>query len=508
MGEPSRLIHESWIKDELSELYGSRIVTDINRINTLYAFYDGAGQTWETAEGLAYTPTKAITNLVKKLIKSEARFMVSIAPEIKIIAEDEKNRDAAKEIETWITGVLNANSWQRKLIQAVRDCFIGKRVALKISGGEGKALRLDFRPAQEFVFDVVEDDTSSMKKIVFFYQVMNEKDDGDKSKQRIWRQRYELKDGKCILDEGLYDGNGKPVNVPYENFPTGLQFIPCRVIINDGLTGDLEGESDVELLLDNQDDYNHTKSDDRDALRFNMFPMWYTKDASQNCASEIKVSPGAYVDLATDPAASQGGRQVDMGILENTFSYDERVENHMNRTKNDMYELLSIPNVSLEQLKGLAQSGKGIEGIYKELTARCEEKWAEGWDDAIRWMVETLILMARAYKVAALPEIEYNIKIDHMYPVQGIDEDERINDLAEVRAQARSRKAYVEKWQKDADAQGELNQIKLEQTLLEDAYAGAVDAELAQAQLPETPEATQTEEDSMAETEADVTDNA
>ena len=131
--------------------------------------------------------------------------------------------------------------------------------------------------------------------------------------------------------------------------------------------------------------------------------MRVVKDASEDCVQAIKIAPGALVDLSTDP--SQPNHQADMSILESKFSYDGRAEHHLNRTKNDMYELLSVPNVSLEQLKGLAQSGKGIDGIYRELVARCEEKWAEGWDDALRWMVDTLILMARQYNVAKLPRI-------------------------------------------------------------------------------------------------------
>ena len=60
---------------------------------------------------------------------------------------------------------------------------------------------------------------------------------------------------------------------------TGLDFIPCYVIINEGLTGDLMGESDVAELIDLQNAYNHLISDDADALRFNMFPQTVATDA-------------------------------------------------------------------------------------------------------------------------------------------------------------------------------------------------------------------------------------
>jgi hypothetical protein len=494
------LIHKSWIKDELGVLFGNRVVDQITKINRLYDIYDGTGQSWPVAGDLEYTPNRTITNLIKKLIKAEARFMVSRAPEIKLVPEQSEDADAAAEIEKWLTGVLNGTSWQRKLIQAARDCFIGKRVAMKISGGRDTPLRIDFRPAQEFVFDTIEDDTSSLRKIIFFYQVDTGAEEYDHEKQRIWRQRYELENGRCYLDEGLFDGNGRPVNIVYEHHDTGLDSIPCRVIINDGLTGDLEGESDVELLLDNQATYNKLNSDDADALRFNMFPMRYVRDATAESVKALVIAPGALADLASDP--SQTGRTAEMGIIESDFNYDGRIENRLNRTKNDMYELLSIPNISLEQLKGLAQSGKGIDAIYRDLIARCEEKWAEGWDDALRWMVEMLIKMARTYGAAALPEIPYNITIDHLYPIPDSDEDERLNDMAEVRHQVRSRSSYIQKWQPGGDADGELAQIKQEQALLEDAYAGAIRDELAAAP-PKNEQKAVTETEAS---EADVTE--
>ena len=52
-------------------------------------------------------------------------------------------------------------------------------------------------------------------------------------------------------------------------------------------------------------------------------------------------------------------------------------------------------------------------------------------------------------------------------------------------------------------AQGELKQIRVEQSLFEDAYTGAVDTELAGGGGETTP----IEEDTQAETEADVTGN-
>lgn len=122
----------------------------------------------------------------------------------------------------------------------------------------------------------------------------------------------------------------------------------------------MTGKSDVERLWDNQDDYNRWKSDDRDALKFNMFPQRVFRDANQETMDRVKIAPGAIIDAQTDPSSDH---QVDAKILEAQFSYNERIENALNRDKNDMYSLLSVPNVSLEQLKGFAASGQGNESL-------------------------------------------------------------------------------------------------------------------------------------------------
>lgn len=473
------LMNEHWIQKELGTLYGQRVVKEIERINTLYEVYDGPGQNWHPAGGLSYRPNKTITNFIKKLIKAEARFFASRAPEIRFAARDKADEERCGALTSYLNSVLDASGWRGKLIRAARDCFIGKRVALKLTGEPGRLPRVDFRPAQEFVFDTFEDDTDSLKKIIFFYQVAQERvDEYDREKQRIWCQKYEMRGGRCYLSQGLFNGNGEPVgeeNVTDRD--TGLDFIPCRVILNDGLTGDVSGESDVEALLTNQDTYNHMNSDDADALRFNMFPMRYTVDASAESAEKLVIAPGAYADLTTDP--SSGGNRAEIGIVESQFNYDSRLENRLNRTKNDMYDLLSVPNASLEQLKGLAQSGKGMRAIYWELRCRCEEKWAEGWDDALRWMAESLVKMARLYDTAQLPEVDHSITIDHLYPIPEDEEDERMNDLAEVQARVRSRRSYMSKWLIGEDEDGELERIAAEQAMLDDAYTGQITAELA-----------------------------
>lgn len=67
--------------------------------------------------------------------------------------------------------------------------------------------------------------------------------------------------------------------------------------------------------------------------------------------------------------------------------------------------------------------------------------------------------LARETGIASFPPIEWELHIEHGYPLPDDEETERVNDLKEVEAQVRSRRSYMEKWKIAADPQGELENI-------------------------------------------------
>ena len=203
--QPYQLGSTEWIKQELAGLFGQQVTMDLNHIIRLYGLYDGPGQRWDPNKGLDYKPTVKRTNYIKKLIDDEARYMMGVEPEIKILAKEEGGKDAAAQIEDWLSDFLRRQRWGDKLIKGARDCFIGKRVALKLTGRPGGKLGVQFRPSLEFVYDTDPEDVDRLSKVVFFYHT-NESDQPDK--QRIWRQRYEMVEGRCLLTEGIYNGHG------------------------------------------------------------------------------------------------------------------------------------------------------------------------------------------------------------------------------------------------------------------------------------------------------------
>lgn len=425
------------IGTELSGLYGQKVLEDMGQIIALYDFYDGRGQDWQTASALDYHPTKLVTNLCKKLIRRESRFMFGRTPEISIFDSEGNPLD---DCTAALRAVLTDSSFSERLLKGLRDCLIGKRVALKLSGGIGQPVAVHIRPSLEFIYEPLADDADNLKKIIFFYRL---NDAVKAAEQRIWKQKYEMSGSRCFVTEGIYDGRGNLISGG-ESVNTGLDFIPCRVIINDGLTGDLCGESDVEEIMAGQMIYNRMKSDDLDALRFNMFPQRVAVDADGSSLENMVIAPGSLIDLMTDPARGDDGRQASLTMLEPKFGYNDRFENAMKRIKQDMHELLGVPNVSPENLKGFAHSGVAIRALYWELEERCEERWAT-WGPALEWMCRSILKMLSVYTGREYPS-DIRVHIEHLYPIMADEHSERELDLREVANGVRSAESYQRKW--------------------------------------------------------------
>lgn len=455
------------IMTEIGGLYGNEVIKELNEIIKLYDIYEGPGQNWITDEQ-DYIPSKKRTNYIKKLIKEESRFMFGKSPIFTVKVEDDNLENQVEKINSYIQTVLKNNLFEDKIIKGARDCFIGKRVAIKLHADTvTKTIRIMFVPSLEFVYEPFEDRIDELKKIIFFHQMNQEQ---DKSKQVIWKQKYEMVEGKCILNEGFYNGNGDLLESLASNIDLKLSGIPAYVVLNDGLSGDLKGESDVEEILENGIAYNKLASEDLDALRKGMNRIIYGTDVDPKASKKFKLKPGAYWDVATDIASD--GKQAAIGTIDTDFNYDTRMENVLNRIKADMHESLNIPMINNQDLKGMMTSGKSMKALYWQLITRCEEKM-QSWRPALEWMIRAMLEMTEVYAIENLPKLEsFIVEVENRYPLQENEDEEMILDLQKVNAQTMSRKSFIKKWANVADdiADEELKQIQLEKQLLEDSY--------------------------------------
>jgi hypothetical protein len=72
-----------------------------------------------------------------------------------------------------------------------------------------------------------------------------------------------------------------------------------------------------------------------------------------------------------------------------------------------------------------------------------------------------MIDMARIYGAAQLPAIEYSVRVEHLYPIPTTRRTSACETFRRFR-QARGAAELHYQWQPDADADGELTQIKAE----------------------------------------------
>lgn len=449
------------VTQELNGVYSNAVLRDMHDIIKLYEAYEG-NLYWEIDDSeINYIPTRKRNNYIKKLIKEESRFMFGASPDFNIITENEDD-----ELQVFVDNVLKNNLFKDKLIKGARDCFIGKRVAIKLNIIKDEKISINFAPSLEFIYEADEEDPSELNKIIFFYTA---KDSDNKAEQRIWKQKYEMINDRCFLTEGVYNGYGELIELHYDNVDTKLNFIPAYVIINDDLSGGL-GESDIRDLLDNQLQINRLASEDIDTLLKGMNEILWGANLDAKSVRNLKLKAGAFWDLMTDPVMANSGGQAQVGTLSKTFSYDTRIENAISRMKTEMYEALSIPEVDVDTLQG-AMSGKAMKTLYWGLINRVEEKW-NSWQPALEWMCSAIIEIGKAYNLLA-SNTEYTVEVVNNYPIQEDTTEEMNNDLLLVNSDAMSRVSFYKKWinNNDEEAIAELKQIALEKRMLEESYS-------------------------------------
>nr|DAM26802.1 MAG TPA: PORTAL PROTEIN [Caudoviricetes sp.] len=468
------------IKMELEGLYGTSILQDMYEIIRLYSVYE-YGASYVQEGSLDYTPADLRYKTVRALLDKEVRFLFAKPPDFFVdpemgdtSSERRKAKDSASVYQRLIDGVLKENGFSNALLKAAKDCFIGKRVALMFNINEDSGIQVSFLPSLEFIYDVDPNNTNILTKIVAFYGLNDAKAKVD---QRIYKKKYWLENGVCWYSEEVYDGTGSLVESLQEPTATRFSFIPAWVIINDGLTGDLVGVSEIEQLEDYESWYSRLAAADMDAERKGMNPILYTIDAAPESTKDLSISAGAYWDLATDQNQATE-RTAQVGVLDSSMSYSSALGVTLDRIKNTMYEQCAVPNVSPEAMKGVVSSGKTLKAIYWDLIVRCDEKMI-AWRPALEFLADCIIEGVRLYPGAGrfyidepLPELAYTIRVDNQYSLPEDEQEEKQTDLAEVNAQTMSRKAYMKKWRNldDDEADEELRQIALERQILEDSF--------------------------------------
>lgn len=463
------------------EMEGSakELQDELTEICKYYAIYKKGARFNIEGTNSDYVGANLKFKMAALLIKKEARFLFAEPPDIVIEPKGDlgKVTDSIKDgitvMNDLLKTVLDKNMFEDELLKAAKDCFVGKRVAGLVNFNEEDGVTVSFLPSTNFIYDTKIGNSKVITKFVGFITV---KDSISLSDKRIFKKKFELdEDGIVWLEEIMYDGAGKELEVITENQQTLLHTIPAVVFINDGLTGEEDGESEIEVLADYERWYSKLSNGDMDAERKSMNPTKYLVDMESNSTKNLSTAAGAVWDLGSDQNLDSPHPLV--GILEPAMNYSQSLKTTLDRVKTTAYEEIDMPNVTLESLQGAITSGKGLKAIYWPLIVRCKEKM-KMWGPQLRKMVDIIIEGAIAYPNCIkkytddeIIPVAYEVKVTQNTPLPEDEAEEKNLDLSEVDSQVMSKKAYMMKWRglTDEEAMEELQQIALERQIIDDA---------------------------------------
>ena len=252
-----------------------------------------------------------------------------------------------------------------------------------------------------------------------------------------------------------------------------MPMIPVSIFINDGLSGEDKGESEIEILQDDESWYSKLSNADIDAQRKSMNPTKYTVDMESNSTKNLSTAAGAFWDLGSDQNLDKPNPSV--GLLEPSMNYSSSLDVTLKRIKKSAYEQVDMPDI--EEVQATITSGKALKAIYWPLLVRCKEKM-KTWGPQLRQLVHIILQGAMVYPGCItkytndiITAVDYEIKIEQNTPLPEDEIEEKNMDLSEVESKTMSRKAYMKKWRglTDDEVDEELEQIALERQMLEES---------------------------------------
>lgn len=469
---PYSLISEE-IDGPVSDVLGE--MTEIARFYDIYK--NGASFNPEGSNG-DYVPSDLKYKMAASLIDKEARFLFSETPTVTVSLKDstaEMSQDVAdnlSKINEMVHAVLDSNNFGQQILRAARDCFIGKRVALMVNFNEVDGVTLTFVPATQFVYQY----DYTMKRLIKFVAYVIVKNSVTLSERRIFRKRYTVEnDGRVYVQEDLFDGAGSLLDAVTPHQEILLDRIPATVILNDGLLGDYDGESEIANLKGYEEWYSKLSNADIDAERKGMNQIKYTIDMDPASTKNLSTAPGAYWDLGSDQNLNNAHSSV--GTINPSMSYSDPLTTTLDRIKTSGYEQVDMPNITLSSMQGAITSGKALKAVYWPLIIRCKEKmktWAPHLSEIISLIIDGSLIYPNCMVnyIDNVPSvINYVVDVEQNTPLPEDETEQKSLDISEVAAMVMSKKSYMQKWRDltDKEADAELLQIAYERQILEDS---------------------------------------
>lgn len=435
------------------------------------------GQNWEVKDTVKYTPTQEVRNKVKKLLKKQARWMFGKEPTLVFKANDLKDKEQCEELRKFIEDVFEDNDFWNNTRKAFLEATIKKRVLLRVEANPGQSIVIKYESIENVFY---KEKNGKLLKVVFF-----EEDENnvflDEDKEKIYYiHTYYYK----LIKKG--EGKNKTTEIQawysretYKNTDlqedliidqdTGFSTIPCWLIKNAGELNSKFGESDITDLVDSQDNYNRTISDNRDALKFQMFGAEAVIDGREDDVNKLTIAPNALHAIRTRDEAAAQGKQAVLQRIEYSMSNSDAIEKYLERCENDMNDIMDMPRLS--DLNNIP-SAKAMGYLYNDLIGRCDEKfndWEKPLLNLINFIIEVGSVCYTGTFNKAWQTMNYTKLIKRNIPLPSDEEEKKKTAMDEVKADVRSRKSYIKEYSDEEDAEKAFDEILEEKSQITNA---------------------------------------
>lgn len=417
--------------------FGSAEIQRIYDEIKLYQYYDGSLNVWThyaRPEKLDYNPTELSVNYPRKLVDTIAAWQFEKEPKVSVppdvlddpslmmsptYAPSEQQKDEnsrAKAKERLLQWVWDDNRMHEKLLAAAKDRAISKTgvyARLHYDKRRGE-IRILWHPSYEVIPVYNEWDTDQLEAIHFSAWL-------DEEGTRLWKLSYYLvwkgreDDGyyDCEIEETVSDDGLNVVDQRVDRTSMGLDFIPVVHIPTEKLSGDLQGFSELEKMVEVSEEIDRKLSDYSDALRFEMFAITLLKNVEENPKSPLRISPGAKWNLG-DGDEAMG--QPEATRLESGFKFRESIESYLDRMYEALHEISEVPIVNTSDMKTGGINDMALKLLFSAIVSKTQRNWII-WQSRLQTLNEYILryMKARQDHARFKYDLDWLAQVDEYY---------------------------------------------------------------------------------------------
>ncbi|MHA1304881.1 MAG: phage portal protein [Candidatus Heimdallarchaeaceae archaeon] len=415
-----KLAYPEETKDRTYSVFTNSQVAQLNALIKYYDYYENNVFKYiekkypEFRQTTERSPAQIPINYSRYIVDKLANWQFEKPIDISVSTDKKALEKKAEVIEKDLYDIHKANNMNLKLQQAAKECNTSGGVVFKMIYDNDLGIRFLPRPRIECFPITGFDDYEKLSKIHFI---------AFKSDDIIWKQTFELVDGKCLFEEATYNvkENLKVEEVIQKPIYLGngkIDFIPVYIIPNNPSLGMIWGYSELEDLIPIIDELVKKYSDASDSLRFEMFAitiMLNIKQFSdaQGKKSKPKTKPGAVWNLIS---AGAGDVKPEISKLESRFAYTETLKNHMDTLKDIMFELSSVVQINPATISKLGNlSGVALKLMFASIISKTNAKNTI-WKPSLEQMYSDSLKMRSIYESYSYPE-DVNVEIIQHVPI-------------------------------------------------------------------------------------------